>query len=161
MNTYYCPICFKNKKSYLIISCNHFFCKPCIRKWSRSSQYETRCPLCRKQYVMKNLKPYIPTNKKINKIITSNYRLRSKTLDSRVKNMIDHLKNVQNQEISFKDQEIEIIHSTFKLIYENISLLNKNNNNIKNIIFEVMDKINYDEYKEINIWKWKFREYFN
>jgi len=160
MNTYYCPICFKNKKSYLIISCNHFFCRPCIRKWTRSSQYETRCPLCRKHYIFKNLKPYTPTNKKINKAITSNYRLRSKTLNSRIKHLIDQLKNIQNQE-SFKNKEIEDIHSTFNLVYENISLLKKNDDNTKNIIFEAMDKINYDEYKEINIWKWKFREYFN
>ena len=160
MNTY-CPICFKSKKTYLITECKHFFCRPCIRKWSQSSQYETRCPLCRKDYLLKNLKLYKPSDKKINKVVTSNYRLRSKTKDSRIKFIVKQLKDVRDKEFDNREDEIKLIHSTISLIYNNIYLLNKQDSNIKNILFNTLNQINFDDYREINIWKWKFNEYFD
>ena len=99
-------------------------------------------PFMSKRLSLKNLKLYKPSDKKINKVITSNYRLRSKTKDSRIKFIVKQLKDVRDKEFDNREDEINLIHSTISLIYNNIYLLNKNDSNIKNILFNTLNQIN-------------------
>ncbi len=50
----YCCICEDIfKKPIRIKECGHTFCKTCLKKWSK---YNKNCPLCRKQFNIKNIK---------------------------------------------------------------------------------------------------------
>ena len=41
-----CPICYKNMRLTNFDSCQHKFCKKCLKKWEK---YSNTCPLCRKK----------------------------------------------------------------------------------------------------------------
>jgi hypothetical protein len=160
-----CPICFKSKKNMIIISnCSHIFCNFCIQKWYKHPNYKNRCPLCRKEFKKNELKKYIHQYEEENIIITPpRYNLRSSTLEQRkqklYQDIIQDLDKIDS-DIVINDKYYHILNKCLKMIYENKAIFYKNNILQNTLINKFIDTINPNKFKDIYLWKWKFKEAF-
>ena len=169
-----CVICLKANITNLasINSCDHTFCYKCIKKWYKTN-YSTnnKCPLCRKPFnTIQKIK-----KRKINKKKQYTYEpptLRSHTKNKRNTELIRKIQVIiekLNYIINGDDEEFEnaplYLHELFTLLYKNIWFFNdhQNNNNtlLNMLIYDVLDKVDANDFKEAGIWKWKFNNILN
>lgn len=155
-----CGICFD--KNYLLkTSCDHFFCKKCIKSWL---QIKKNCPICRYYFQY--------DNKIFKEILKNNSPLtRSQTIDKRLDKCIKYWNNNLKEVVETDNIELKVIliDNIFKNIYENIILIRKNkrlnkfiNDNLMKIgdqtdIFRDAGDVGNTLHSKIKMWNYKIR----